>query len=335
MFNVKKDDILDAEILKDTEKVFMVACGTSWHAAMVGKYMMEEIARTPVEVDIASEFRYRNPILTSDTLFISITQSGETADTLAAQRLAAGTGSPTLNICNVVGSTSAREADAVFFTRSGSEIGVASTKAFTAQMVGLYLLAVALGKAREAITPERASKLLDELLQVPDLIERVLQKDKEIEAIARKMHLSSAFLYLGRGIQFPIAMEGALKLKEISYIHAEAYAAGEMKHGPIAVIDDGYPVLVLAPKDELYVKVVSNVQEIRSRGGSIIIVTEESNRAHAEEIADYTITVPDCPVHIMPLMTAVPLQILAYHIGVMRGCDVDQPRNLAKSVTVE
>jgi glucosamine--fructose-6-phosphate aminotransferase (isomerizing) len=326
---------IDPERLSSFRKIFIVACGTSWHAGIVGKYLMESISRVPVEVDIASEFRYRNPMLGPEDLFISITQSGETADTLAAQRLAKGHGAFTLNICNVVGSTSSREADAVFFTRSGPEIGVASTKAFTAQIVSLYLLCVAIGRARGKIDGNRASGLLNDLLTVPDLVERILQKNEHIESIAREFHRKEAFLFLGRGIQHPIALEGALKLKEISYIHAEGYPAGEMKHGPIALIDDGYPVAVLAPRDELYDKVASNIQEIKSRGGSIIMVTEESNAAPASEIAEHLITVPDTTFYLMPVLAAVPLQLLAYHIGVIRGCDVDQPRNLAKSVTVE
>jgi glucosamine--fructose-6-phosphate aminotransferase (isomerizing) len=327
-FNLTSDE------LKAFKKITIVACGTSWHAGMLGKYLIEEFARIPVELDIASEFRYRKPILDESTLFISITQSGETADTLAAQRLAKKLGSKTLNICNVVGSTSAREADSVFFTRSGPEIGVASTKAFTAQIVALYLFAVALGHVRGALDDSKSRELIRDLLSVADLVEHTLKKDAEIETIAKAFHNEKAFLFLGRSFQFPIALEGALKLKEISYIHAEAYAAGEMKHGPIALIDDGYPVLVTAPKDELYEKVVSNIQEIKSRGGRIILITNESNNV-TDEIADYVIKVPDCPSHVMPIITAVPLQLLAYHIGVHLGCDVDQPRNLAKSVTVE
>jgi len=326
---------LSKDTLKELKKITIVACGTSWHAAVMGKYLIEEIARMPVEVDIASEYRYRDPILSAGDLFVSITQSGETADTLAAQRLAAARGAVTLNICNVVGSTSAREADSVFFTRSGPEIGVASTKAFTAQLVSLYLLAVAMGNQRGTINEIRAKKLIEDLLGVPDLIEKTLLKESEIKDIARKMHKNKAFLFIGRGKQFPIAMEGALKLKEISYIHAEAYAAGEMKHGPIALIDDGYPVLVLAPKDSLYEKMVSNVQEIKSRGGKIILITDDPDHAEAAQISDHTIIVPQCPEHIMPIVTTIPLQLLAYHIGIQLGCDVDQPRNLAKSVTVE
>ncbi len=321
--------------LRSIERIVIVACGTSWHAGIIGKYLIEEFARVPVEVDIASEYRYRNPIIGDSTLFVSITQSGETADTLAAQRLARECGAKALNICNVVGSTSSREADAVFFTRSGPEIGVASTKSFTAQIVALYLFAVALGRERGAIDNNRASALLGDLLSAADLVEQVFKMDPAIEKIAQDLQMNKAVLFLGRSYQFPIALEGALKLKEISYIHAEGYAAGEMKHGPIALIEDGYPVVVTAPKDELYEKVVSNIQEIKSRGGMIILLTNESNASEAKKIADHVIGVPDCPAHIMPIVTAVPLQLLAYHIGVKLGCDVDQPRNLAKSVTVE
>ncbi len=326
---------LDEGQLRELEKVTLVACGTSWHAALYGKYIIEQFSRVPTDVDIASEFRYRDPIFSERSLFVSITQSGETADTLAAQRLAQKNGVKVLNICNVVGSTSSREADAVFFTRSGPEIGVASTKAFTAQIVALYLFAVALGRAKGALDEDSARGLVGDLLTVADLIEQTLLKEADIENIAKDLHKNKVFLFLGRSLQFPIALEGALKLKEISYIHAEGYAAGEMKHGPIALIDDGYPVVVLAPRDSLYEKVVSNIHEIKSRGGSIVVITNESNRSHAAGIADHVIPVPDCPAHIMPIITAVPMQLLAYHTGVLLGCDVDQPRNLAKSVTVE
>jgi len=320
--------------LSSIEKIFIVACGTSWHAGIVGKYLIEELARIPVEVDIASEFRYRNPILEKNHLFISITQSGETADTLAAQRMAQKLGINVLNICNVVGSTSAREAGSVFYTRSGPEIGVASTKAFTTQIVALFLLAVSLGRQRGILTDKQVLGMASELLSLPDKVEHVLKMDEKIESIAKELHNKSAFLYLGRGVHHPIALEGALKLKEISYIHAEAYPAGEMKHGPIALIDDGYPVLFLAPQDTLIEKVISNMQEIRSRGGSIITITSE-NSDDIGEISEYMIEVPSASQLLLPILFAVPLQLLAYHIGVLRGCDVDQPRNLAKSVTVE
>ncbi len=320
--------------LQGFEKIFIVACGTSWHAGIVGKYLIEEIARLPVEVDIASEFRYRSPILGKNDLFISITQSGETADTLAAQSLAKKLGIKTLNICNVVGSSSSREADSVFYTRSGPEIGVASTKAFTTQITALFLFALALGRQKGTLDEGGARALVSELLSVPDKVETVLGMDSTIESIARELHNKSAFLYLGRGINHPIALEGALKLKEISYIHAEAYPAGEMKHGPIALIDDGYPVLFLVPNDALLEKVLSNMQEIRSRGGSIINITtgDDPDILGASE---FSVRVPEASPLLMPILFAVPLQLLAYHIGVLRGCDVDQPRNLAKSVTVE
>lgn len=325
---------LDEKKLSDFKRVFIVACGTSWHAGLVGKYLIEEMARVPVEVDIASEFRYRNPVLTREDLFISITQSGETADTLAAQRLAKELGATTLNICNVVGSTSSREADAVFYTRSGPEVGVASTKAFTAQLVAIYLFAVAIGNARGKMSRETSMELLKNLMAVPDLIEKALENHSAMEEIARDLHKSKAFLFLGRGINYPIALEGALKLKEISYIHAEGYPAGEMKHGPIALIDEGYPVLVLAPADNLYEKVVSNVQEIKSRGGKIIMVSNDDNQS-ADKLADHILRVPVAHRLIMPMLFTIPLQLISYHVGVFLGCDVDQPRNLAKSVTVE
>ncbi|MEJ2181954.1 MAG: glutamine--fructose-6-phosphate transaminase (isomerizing) [Nitrospirota bacterium] len=325
---------LTEELLREAEKLFIVACGTSWHAALVGKYLIEALARVPVEVDIASEFRYRSPIIGGKSLFVSITQSGETADTLAAQRLARKTGVPVLNVCNVIGSTSSREADAVFYTRSGPEVGVASTKAFTTQMAGLYLLAVAMGRARGVLAPEDCRGLVKELLAMPDKVETALQGEKDVEAISRELQKKNAFLYLGRGINYPIALEGALKLKEISYIHAEGYAAGEMKHGPIALIDAGYPVLFLAPRDGLYEKVISNMEEIRSRGGTIISVTTDTG-GDDSGLAAFSLAVPEASPFLLPILFAVPLQLLAYHIGVLRGCDVDQPRNLAKSVTVE
>jgi glucosamine--fructose-6-phosphate aminotransferase (isomerizing) len=325
---------LSEDELKNAEKIFIIACGTSWHAALIGKYLIEDLARVPVEVDIASEFRYRNPLIGRNHLLIAITQSGETADTLAAQRKARELGAKVLSICNVIGSTSSREADAVFYTRSGPEIGVASTKAFTTQIAGLFLFALALAKINRHITGEMAYGILKELLMVPDKVETILQKNDEIEKIARKLHKKECFLYLGRGLNFPIALEGALKLKEISYIHAQAFAAGEMKHGPIALIDEGYPVLFLLPKDKLFEKVMSNMQEIRSRGGMIITVTTDEEPGTVE-FSRHSILVPSSDPLVLPILFAVPLQLLAYHIGVMRGCDVDQPRNLAKSVTVE
>ncbi|MFA4920228.1 MAG: glutamine--fructose-6-phosphate transaminase (isomerizing), partial [Thermodesulfovibrionales bacterium] len=325
---------MDTGDLKELEKIFIVACGTSWHAALIGKYLIEEIARVPVEVDIASEFRYRNPILGQRNLLIAITQSGETADTLAAQREAKRLGAKVLSICNVVGSTASREAQAVFYTHSGPEIGVASTKAFTTQIIGLYLFAIGLARLRGAMDKDSTTGLLRDLLFLPGMIEKVLTADGEIAHIAKELFKADDFLYLGRGINYPIALEGALKLKEISYIHAEGYPAGEMKHGPIALVDEAVPSVFLAPKGRLYDKVLSNIEEVRSRGGRIIAVTNEGS-AEVRSRSDYCIFVPETNPFLMAVLLAIPLQLLAYHIGVLRGCDVDQPRNLAKSVTVE
>ncbi|MEW6418694.1 MAG: glutamine--fructose-6-phosphate transaminase (isomerizing) [Nitrospirota bacterium] len=327
-FGVKEED------LRAVERIFIVACGTSYHAALIGKYMMEELVSVPVEVDVASEFRYRRPIIRSGDFMISITQSGETADTLAAQREAKRLGAKILSICNVVGSTSSREADAVFYTHSGPEIGVASTKAFTSQIVGLYLLAVGIGKIRGTISEDISRGFLRELLLLPGKAEKVLATDEGIRTVAKDFFKARGVLYLGRGINYPIALEGALKLKEISYIHAEGYPAGEMKHGPIALIDEELPVVVLAPKDKLHEKIVSNIQEVKSRGGKVISIT---NSADSEVcgISDRCIFVPETNPYLTTALLAVPVQLLAYHIGVLRGCDVDQPRNLAKSVTVE
>lgn len=325
---------MSREDLKEIEKIFVVACGTSWHAALVGKYMIEELARIPVEVDIASEFRYRNPIVGRGSLLIAITQSGETADTLAAQREAKRLGAKVLSICNVVGSTASREADAVFYTHSGPEIGVASTKAFTTQIVGLYLFAIGLGRLKGTINENPATGLLRDLLFLPVMVEKVLATDGEIARIAKELVKADDFLYLGRGINYPIALEGALKLKEISYIHAEGYPAGEMKHGPIALIDEAVPSVFLAPRGRLYNKVLSNIEEVRSRGGRIITVTDEGNTEVCNR-SDYCIFVPETNPFLLAILLVIPLQLLAYHIGVLRGCDIDQPRNLAKSVTVE
>ncbi|MBI5074915.1 MAG: glutamine--fructose-6-phosphate transaminase (isomerizing) [Nitrospirae bacterium] len=325
---------LSQQILAGIKKVYIVACGTSWHAGLIAKYMIEELARVPVEVDIASEFRYRDPLIGSSDLMIVITQSGETADTLAAQREAKLRGARTLTICNVVGSTSAREADAVFYTHSGPEIGVASTKAFLTQVMSLYLLAIALGQTRGTVNRERSKELLQELLELPGKIERTLTAEDKIKTVARDYFKARGFIYLGRGINFPIALEGALKLKEISYIHAEGYPAGEMKHGPIALIDEELPVVVLAPRDRLYEKIITNIQEVNSRGGRVVAISNESN-GEVCDISRTCILVPDSNPYLQPMLLVIPLQILAYHIGVLRGCDVDQPRNLAKSVTVE
>jgi len=325
---------LSIDELKKTEKIFIVACGTSYHAALIGKYMIEQLAKIPVEVDIASEFRYRSPIVKPGDLMIVITQSGETADTLATQREAKRLGAKVLSICNVVGSTSSREADAVFYTHSGPEIGVASTKAFTTQVVGLYLFAVGLGKIRGVISESLAKEFLRELLMLPGKVEESLAMDESISMTARVYFKARGFLFLGRGINYPIALEGALKLKEISYIHAEGYPAGEMKHGPIALIDEEIPVVVLAPRDTLREKIISNIHEVKSRGGKVISITNGSD-SEVFGISDKCISVPYTNPYLTTVVMAIPMQLLAYHIGVLRGCDVDQPRNLAKSVTVE
>ncbi|MGO9613747.1 MAG: glutamine--fructose-6-phosphate transaminase (isomerizing) [Dissulfurispiraceae bacterium] len=325
---------LTAEVIDAVDRLSIVACGTSYHAALVAKYMIEDFARIPVEVDIASEFRYRNPIIMDNTLFITITQSGETADTLAAMREAKRLGAKTLTICNVIGSTAARESDFVFFTHSGPEIGVASTKAFTTQIVALYILAIALGKIKGRLTDEAASLLLAELIQLPLKVERALELDDEISAIAREIFKVKDCLYLGRGIQFPIALEGALKLKEISYIHAEGYPAGEMKHGPIALIDEDLPVVVLASPGRLFEKVMSNMEEVKSRGGTIITITTADHEA-LRRLSKHTILMHGSNEYLTTVVLTISLQLLAYHVAVLRGCDVDQPRNLAKSVTVE
>jgi glutamine---fructose-6-phosphate transaminase (isomerizing) len=325
---------LSRDFLNTIKKIFIVACGTSWHAGIAGKYMIEDFARIPVEVDVASEFRYRRPLITPEHLMVVITQSGETADTLAAQREAKSLGAKTLTICNVVGSTSAREADAVFYTHSGPEIGVASTKAFLTQIISLYLLSIALGQARGVLDETSSRVLLDELLLMPGKIEQTLTTEETVKGIAKDYFRAKGFIYLGRGINFPIALEGALKLKEISYIHAEGYPAGEMKHGPIALIDEELPVVMLAPKDNLFGKMMSNIQEVKSRGGIVIAITNQSN-GEVCDIAQRCILIPDANSYLTPMLLAIPLQLLAYHIGVLRGCDVDQPRNLAKSVTVE
>ena len=320
--------------LKEIKKIFIVACGTSWHAGLAGKYMFEELARMSVEVDIASEFRYRKPLVDSGHLLIVITQSGETADTLAAQREAKKLGATVLSICNVVGSTSAREADAVFYTHSGPEIGVASTKAFLTQVAAIYLLAVAFGRLRGTLSPDQSRELLEELILLPGKVEKALAADEAIKSIAKEYFRAKGFIYIGRGINYPIALEGALKLKEISYIHAEGYPAGEMKHGPIALIDEELPVVVLVSRDGLFEKMVTSIQEVNSRGGKVVSIATES-ACEVCEISKRCIIVPDTNKFLSTVLFAVPLQLLAYHIGVLRGCDVDQPRNLAKSVTVE
>lgn len=325
---------LGDEQLRGIEKIFVVACGTSWHAGLVGKFLIEKICRLPVEVDIASEFRYRDPIVNDRTLTLLISQSGETADTLAALREARGKGGKALAICNVVESSIARESDGVIYTHAGPEIGVASTKAFTTQLVALYLLALHLGKVRGALSADRLREMVTDLATLPRCIEEVLKLDAQIEEIARNYVNARDFLYLGRGNQYPIALEGALKLKEISYIHAEGYPAGEMKHGPIALIDENLPVVVIVPFNETAEKVVSNMEEVRARGGQVIAVTTEGFEG-LESKADAIIELPSISDDLMPVLTSIPMQLLAYHVAVHKGTDVDQPRNLAKSVTVE
>jgi glucosamine--fructose-6-phosphate aminotransferase (isomerizing) len=315
-------------------RIWIVACGTSWHAGQVGKYLLEEMVRAPVQVDIGSEFRYRDPLVEKGDLFITISQSGETADTLAAAREAKRKGAHVVSIVNVVGSTLARESDGVLYTHCGPEIGVASTKAFTAQLTALYLLALHLARVRNVMSVADGKAWLDRLVRLPVLVERILSREAEIVAIAKRYHKKRNFLYLGRGINYPVALEGALKLKEISYIHAEGYAAGEMKHGPIALIDKDMPVVVLAPKDRLYEKTVSNLMEVKARRAPVIALVAEGER-ELGKTADAVFTIPDTHPLISPILFTIPLQLLAYHIAVLRGADVDQPRNLAKSVTVE
>jgi glucosamine--fructose-6-phosphate aminotransferase (isomerizing) len=319
---------------KNLKRIIVVACGTSWHAGLVAEYLFEDFARIPVEVEYASEFRYRNPVIYEDDLVIAISQSGETADTLAAIEFAKSKGATIFGVCNVVGSSIPRHTDAGAYTHAGPEIGVASTKAFTAQVTVLTLLALAVAQVRGTLPEKRISELLVELDTIPAKVEKALKSDELIREIADKFKDSKNFLYLGRGYGFPVALEGALKLKEISYIHAEGYPAAEMKHGPIALIDEEMPVVVIATKRSIYDKVISNIQEVKARKGRIIaIVTEGDTRV--KEMAEYTIEIPDTEETLIPLLATIPLQLLSYHIAVMRGCNVDQPRNLAKSVTVE
>ncbi|MFQ5579431.1 MAG: glutamine--fructose-6-phosphate transaminase (isomerizing) [Nitrospiria bacterium] len=315
-------------------RAVLIGCGTSWHAALVGKFLLEEIAQFPVEVDIASEFRYRNPHLSTEDWVIGISQSGETADTLAAMKEAKNKKAPTLSICNVVGSSISRETDSVFYTHAGPEISVASTKAFTTQLTALTLLAINLGRRRGVLSEEEGQRLIHHLVRLPKQIESLLQRENKIEEIAVRYFRHRDFLFLGRSILYPVALEGALKLKEVSYIHAEGYPAGEMKHGPIALIDEEMPVVIMAPKDAVYEKTVSNIMEVKARGGIIIALAEEDDKDLAG-VADEVIPVPNTLSCLSPIMSTIPLQILAYHIAVHRGSDVDQPRNLAKSVTVE
>ena len=329
------------EEFRNFKKVNIAACGTSWHSALAGKFMLERLARIPVEVDYASEYRYRDPILGPDALTMLITQSGETADTIAALREARAKGSKTLGIANVVGSMVTREANGTVYTHAGPEIGVASTKAFTAQLTALFLFALYMAEVRGSISAEEARKLIQELNKIPGKLEAVLAREEETEDLAKEYHRAQDFLFLGRGVHYPIALEGALKLKEISYIHAEGYPAGEMKHGPNALIDEDLPVVILATCDRndagsvvRYDKTLSNLKEVKARSGKVIALATEGDDEIAEA-ADQTIFVPPAPELLSPILEIVPLQLLAYHIAVRRGCDVDQPRNLAKSVTVE
>jgi glucosamine--fructose-6-phosphate aminotransferase (isomerizing) len=333
-------EISEAEF-KAAKKINIEACGTSWHAAQAGKFMIESLARIPVEVDYASEWRYRDPIVAPDTITLVISQSGETADTIAAQREAKARGSKTLAICNVVGSMITREAAGTIYTHAGPEIGVASTKAFTAQLTALYLFALYLAQVRGTMNQQQAAEAVRELTLIPGKLEHLLTHDRACEDLAKQYVRAQDFLFLGRGIHYPIALEGALKLKEVSYIHAEGYPAGEMKHGPNALIDENLPVVIIAtrdPKNELsmvrYEKTTSNLKEVKARSGIVIALATEGDE-EIKEAADHVLYIPSAPEELSPILEIVPLQLLAYHIAVRRGCDVDQPRNLAKSVTVE
>jgi glutamine---fructose-6-phosphate transaminase (isomerizing) len=333
-------EISEAEF-RAAKKINIIACGTSWHAGQAGKFMIESLARVPVEVDYASEWRYRNPIVDSDTITLVISQSGETADTIAAQREAKAKGSKTLAICNVVGSMITREAAGTIYTHAGPEIGVASTKAFTGQLTALYIFAMYLAQVRGVMKPEQARSAMLELTRIPAKLEHLLAQDEACDDLAKRYQKVHDFLFLGRGIHYPIALEGALKLKEISYIHAEGYPAGEMKHGPNALIDENLPVVVIATRDQSdpdsvlrYEKTISNLKEVKARSGVVIALATEGDE-EIKESADHVLYIPPAPEELSPILEIVPLQLLAYHIAVRRGCDVDQPRNLAKSVTVE
>jgi glucosamine--fructose-6-phosphate aminotransferase (isomerizing) len=331
---VLPDVNLDPATVRAIQRVTFVACGTAWHASMLGRSMVERLAGLPAEVDLASEFRYRDAIVGPETLVVAVSQSGETADTLGAVKAARLKGCPILAITNVVGSALAREATGTLYMHAGPEIGVASTKAFSTMIVATYLLGLWLGRQREAITAEDVRKRIRDLVEIPRLVEQTLELDGRVAELARHLSGAADFLYLGRGLQYPIALEGALKLKEISYIHAEGYAGGEMKHGPIALITDGLPVVAVAPRDGSYERMLGNVEEVRAREGMVIAVVQSGDRAVASK-ATHVLEVPPCADLLAPLLTVIPLQLLAYHIAVRRGCDVDQPRNLAKSVTVE
>ena len=326
------------EKLRHLQKVTIIACGTSWHAGLVGKYLIEALAQVPVEVDYGSEYRYRDPIVSDNELAIVITQSGETADTLAALRESKRKGASSIAICNVVGSMATREADGTVYTHAGPEIGVASTKAFTSQLVALHLLALHMAQVRGTLSTSEIRADIEKLLQLPQVLEQAIKASAATERIAEKFYNRTDFLFLGRGINYPIALEGALKLKEISYIHAEGYPAGEMKHGPIALIDERMPVVAIAPDDHVFEKMIGNVQEAKARGGSVIAITSEGDTRMAAILDaqhDVVLAMPRTDALLTPIVMTIPLQLLAYHIAVRRGCDVDQPRNLAKSVTVE
>ena len=323
---------LTEDRLARTRKIHLVGCGTAWHAALVGKFLIEELARIPAEVDYGSEFRHRTPLLGPDSLLLLVSQSGETADTLAALEVGRRQGAGILSICNVVDSSLARKSDGVFYTHAGPEISVASTKAFTTQLTAFYLLAVRLGRLNGQLGRDAANRLLEDAARLPGWIEAALKMEEPIAELAHGLSHASDVLYLGRGINYPIALEGALKLKEISYIHAEGYPAGEMKHGPIALIDENMPVVMLLPRDQYYPKTLGNLKEVEARGGNLVIVTDEPDESMASKS---TLIVPKVPYHLAPVVLTIPLQLLAYHVAVHRGTDVDQPRNLAKSVTVE
>ena len=326
---------LTSSAVKQIKRFHLVACGTAWHACLVGKFLLEEIAGIPAEVDYGSEFRYRSPLMDPKSVLLMVSQSGETADTLAATEIARAKKAKILSICNVIDSSIARKSDGVLYTHAGPEISVASTKAFTTQLTALYLLAVALGRLNGKLKPSEARTLLRDLMSLPTWIEKALEIESQVKELARNLMHSRDFLYLGRGINYPIALEGALKLKEISYIHAEGYPAGEMKHGPIALIDEKMPVIVLAPRDRYFQKTVSNLKEVESRGGKVVVLTDDPKTATETAAAHRILTLPKAPHYLTPIVMTIPLQLLAYYIAVHHGTDVDQPRNLAKSVTVE
>lgn len=332
---VKLDDIkLTAEDLKNTDRIFIVACGTAYHAGLVGKYAIEKLARIPVEVDVASEFRYRNPIITNRTLMIIISQSGETLDTLAALKDAKSKGARIIAVTNVVGSSIARESDDVLYTWAGPEIAVASTKAFTTQLIAMYMIAMHLARLNGTMTVEEYRTLRDELLSLPEKTEEVLNRKEELQKFAAKTHLQRDMFYIGRGLDYYVSMEGALKLKEISYIHADAYTAGELKHGPIALIEKGVPVIVLATQDDLFDKMVNNIKEVNARGAKVLAFAMDGH-TEIEKVAEQVVYIPETMPILAPVLSVVPLQLLSYYTAVEKGCDVDKPRNLAKSVTVE